>query len=401
MRIDAYSVLIVLSVLVVLSYVFNFLAAALKIPSVLLLIASGIGLKYAADHFNLILPLESILLEILGVTGLIFIVLEASLDLKLERRKLPLIMRAFLSAFVLLGFTAGFIALLFSYYYDVSFKLGLVHAIPLSVISSAIAIPSVQTMSEDKREFVIYESTFSDILGIIAFNYFITEHTEGLSSILNFGWDFILVIIISIISTVALVFLLNHAKGHVRFFLTFAIIILIYSFSKYLHLPSLILVLCFGMVLNNFRLFNHPIIQRLVSFDRLAEVSKELKMMTNETAFIIRTFFFLLFGYSIDLQLLRSQQVLWMGGAIIVITILGRFIFLRYLLKIKSTPLMLIAPRGLITVLLFYSIPEHLRMEKLSEGILFIVIVLTGLIMTLGLLLNRQAPKDNIEDAIQ
>jgi hypothetical protein len=70
------------------------------------------------------------------------------------------------------------------------------------------------------------------------------------------------------------------------------------------------------------------------------------------------------------------------------------------LLKINSTPLALIAPRGLITILLFYSIPKEQRLEQLSEGVLFIVIVLTGLAMTLGLLLTKQSPTEKIEDVI-
>lgn len=295
MKIDAYSILITISVLVVFSYIFNYLSGKLKVPSVLLLIAAGIGLKYAADNFNLKLPPTQTLLEILGITGLIFIVLEASLDLSIQKNKLPLIGRAFLSALALLGFTSGLIAFIFSKYYEVDFQQALVHAIPLSVISSAIAIPSVRAMEERKKEFVIYESTFSDILGIIAFNFFLTQHESGISSVFSFSWDIILILFISVISTGFLIFLLNHATAHIRFFLTFAILILTYSLAKFLHLPSLILVLCFGLVLNNFRLFDYPFVHTFLSFDRLSDVTKELKLMTAETAFIIRTFFFLLF----------------------------------------------------------------------------------------------------------
>lgn len=89
-----------------------------------------------------------------------------------------------------------------------------------------------------------------------------------------------------------------------------------------------------------------------------------------------------------------------MGLIIIAISATLRFIFLRFSLKIKSTLLLLTAPRGLITILLFYSIPENERLINLSEGVLFIVIVFTGLIMTLGLLVNKQDPKENIEDVI-
>ncbi len=400
MKIDAYSILIVLSVLVVISYLFNYLSGKLKIPSVLLLIGSGVGLKYMAEAFHLNLPQTQTLLEILGVTGLIFIVLEASLDLKIERAKLTIIGRAFLSAFVLLFVTAGLMALIFTVFYQTNFKQALIHAIPLSIISSAIAIPSVSSLEQEKKEFVIYESTFSDILGIIAFNYLLSEHSSGLAAIVGFSRDLILIFIISIFSTGALLFLLNHATTSVRFFLTFAIIILTYSIAKYYHLPSLVLVLCFGVVLNNFRLFDFPIVRRLLSFEKLNDVSRELKMMTSETAFVIRTFFFLLFGYSINLLLLASKDVILVGFIVMGLIISLRFIFLKYLLRVNSTALTLIAPRGLITILLFYGIPASQRLEALSEGVLFIVIVFTGLMMTVGLLTNRANPNERVEDVI-
>lgn len=400
MKVDAYSILIILSVLVVLSYIFNYLSSLLKIPSVLLLIASGIGLNYAASQLHMQLPPTKTLLEILGITGLIFIVLEASLDLSIQRSKLPLIGKAFMSALILLSFSAGLIALLFSTYYNTSFQQAVIHAIPLSVISSAIAIPSVQRMTEDKKEFIVYESTFSDILGIIAFNYFLASYDSGLAALFSFSWDIILILFISVISTAFLVFLLSHATTHIRFFLTFAILILTYSAAKHFHLPSLILVLCFGLVLNNFHRINFPFIHKVLPFTRLTDVSKELKLMTAETAFIIRTFFFLLFGYSINLSLLVSSEVLVIGISIIAITLLLRFAFLRYFLKINSAPLTLIAPRGLITILLFYSIPDDQKLQGLSEGVLFIVIVFTGVMMTIGLLLNKNSPAEKAEDVI-
>jgi len=397
MKLDAYSILIILSVLVVLSYIFNYLAGKLRIPSVLLLLASGVGLQFAASSFGFQLPPTKTLLEMLGITGLIFIVLEAALDLTLERKKLPLISRAFISALVQMSVTSGIIGYLFSSYYHVDFRQALVHAIPLSVISSAIAIPSVQKMDPEKREFVIYESTFSDILGIILFNFIIINSSSGFGSVLQFSWSMVLIVIISVVSTAFLIFLLNHSTSHVRFFLTFAILILTYSLAKFLHLPSLILVLVFGLFLNNFRLLNYPIIRNFFSFERLTDVTKEMKLMTAETAFIIRTFFFLLFGYSINLVSLKNWEVVIIGFVIITVIILFRLFFLRLFLKITSAPLMLIAPRGLITILLYYSIPEQQRIQNLSEGVLFVVIVLSGIMMTIGLMLHKETPESQLE----
>ncbi len=400
MKIDAYSILVLFSILVVLSYLFNYLSGKLHIPSVLLLILSGIGLRLLGDEFEILLPQSRITLEILGVSGLILIVLEASLELKITREKLRLIGLALLSAFALLGITALITALIFKSYYGAGFRQAMLHAIPLSVISSAIAIPSVSSLEDQRREFVVYESTFSDILGILAFNYFLVDHSTGLGAIAGFSWDLVLIVVISVLSTVLLVFLLNHSMSHVRFFLTFAVIVLVYSLAKYFHLPSLILVLCFGLVLNNFNSFGFPIVHRFISFGKLADVAKELKVMTTETAFIIRTFFFLLFGYTINLALITTQEVLVTGFGFILLTIILRFIFIHYFLKIRSTPLSLIAPRGLITILLFNSIPVTDRIESLSEGVLFVVIGLTSIVMTIGLLISHAQAKEKIEDTI-
>jgi Kef-type K+ transport system membrane component KefB len=320
--------------------------------------------------------------------------------LTISKEKLPLIARALSSAAVLLGVTSGLIALIFMSFYETSFKQALIHAIPLSIISSAIAIPSVKSLEHSTREFVVYESTFSDVLGIIFFNIVLTDHTSGWNSLVNFSWELTLIFAISILSTSFLIFLLNHSASRIRFFLVFAILILTYSVAKSWHLPSLILVLIFGLVLNNFGLLDYRITRKVFNFERISEISREIRLMTIETAFIIRTFFFLLFGYSINLALLANTEVMWVGALIIAITLLLRFLFLRYFLRIYSASLMLITPRGLITILLFYSIPVGQRMEKLSEGVLFIVIGFTAVMMTVGLLIDKETAKERMEEII-
>jgi hypothetical protein len=41
-------------------------------------------------------------------------------------------------------------------------------------------------------------------------------------------------------------------------------------------------------------------------------------------------------------------------------------------------------PRGLITILLFYSIPQVHQLSKFKEGILFFIILVTSVIMMVG-----------------
>jgi hypothetical protein len=49
-------------------------------------------------------------------------------------------------------------------------------------------------------------------------------------------------------------------------------------------------------------------------------------------------------------------------------------------------PELYVAPRGLITILLFYSIPPELSLGIISEGVLFFVIMISSIIMMFGLM---------------
>jgi len=390
-----YTILIGLSLAVVLSYLFDLAARATKVPSVLLLLLAGIGINQAVAYWNVPLHLPSVLLQILGIVGLILIVLEGSLDLRLTRDKIPVIRRSFLAAVLMLLVQAGAIAgLLHLYVAGASWQSCLANAVPLAVISSAVAIPSVAGLSGEKQEFIIYESTFSDILGIMLFNFALQEDFAQGVSIITFGRDVVAILVVAVVSTVALAFLLGRLRGHIKFFLLFAFLVLMYSLAKQFHLSSLVLVLVFGLAVNNADLFlRGPRLQRWLHPDQLASELTQLKSLTAESAFLVRTFFFLVFGFSITLANLISGNLLLQGLLIVAVLTFIRFLYLKYVARTDLIPELFIAPKGLITVLLFYSIPDHLHLGEISENILFMVILLTGLLMMLGLQLTRTAPE--------
>ena len=171
----AYTLVIAASVIVIVSYFYNLIAKRFNVPSVLLLIITGIIIKQAMNYFDVGRIDWFPYLEILGIVGLIMIVLEAALDLKLEREKMPLIGKSFLIALVGLVISsavAAFIIMLILP--DFSWLTAMIYAVPLSILSSAIIIPSVGFLPQKKKEFCIYESTFSDILGIMFFYFLIS-----------------------------------------------------------------------------------------------------------------------------------------------------------------------------------------------------------------------------------
>ena len=139
------------SLIVIISFVFNFISKATNIPSVLMLMVLGVAVQFLVPDLDTEDPLIKNTLKIVGKIGLILIVLEAALDLKLNRDKVGLIIRSFLVALFALGLSSVLIAFCIQWFLDASFYKALVYAVPLSIMSSAIIIPSVSSLSEEKK----------------------------------------------------------------------------------------------------------------------------------------------------------------------------------------------------------------------------------------------------------
>ena len=73
--------IIIVSSVVVISYIFSILSKYIRVPSVLLLLAAGISARVITQNYGLNIVFPEHLTEILGSVGLIMIVLEAGLDL--------------------------------------------------------------------------------------------------------------------------------------------------------------------------------------------------------------------------------------------------------------------------------------------------------------------------------
>ncbi len=403
---DPYNLLILFSILTLVSYVFNIISDKLKVPSVILLLCTGILFKELSLIYQIKIPALKTPLELLGIIGLIMIVLEGSLDLKIDKNKSEIILKSFLAGALVLLFTSFLISIILFYLGKLGFRTALVYAVPMGVISSAIAIPTASNLSQEKKEFITYESTFSDILGIMLFNYVIAEELLTWTSLKVFGWSFLLILYISVSSTLALLWLSKYLKSHLRVLPILSLLVLLYALAKLIHLPSLFLILTFGLVFNNISIIVEKIpkdiqgtVLRIFDFEKLSSVGIELKSMTRELAFLIRTFFFLMFGYTIDLSLITSGEVVLIGSLIIGGILAIRYFFLRFILKSRIFPELFIAPRGLITILLFYSIPVHFKNENFNEGVLIFVIVASSMIMMLGILLSGKEFK--VEDELQ
>ncbi len=402
-----YYIIIASSIIIILSYLFNRISEKSSIPSVLLLIVLGvlgrelIGL-FGVEKQQILEIFERIkILEVLGTLGLILIVLEAALELKIAKEKFKLITKSFviaLSGLLMCMFSIA--GILYGSFKGMDWSTALVYATPLSILSSAIVIPSVINLNEKDEEFHIYESTFSDILGIMIF-YFLVELLKPTSNIMaagDFTFGLVVTIITSVILSYVLIYVFQNLETKVKLFLMISVLFLLFSVGKLMHLSSLLIILVFGLILNNYKLFFVGKLKNYLRPMAIENIKETFLMITIESAFVIRTFFFVIFGFSIALSTLWDIRVAIVSIAILIIVYATRFItFLPYKHENLKRAVS-IAPRGLITLLLFYSIPEEFYFEDFKSGILLFVIIVTSLVMTTGLLKKDEKKSEDVSE---
>jgi len=394
------SILIVLPLLIVFSYLFDLIARKTKFPAVILLMFTGILIRtgttlYGFTEFSF---LEN-LIPVLGTIGLILIVLEGALELDIKREKLPVILKGFFAAGIILLLNVIGVYLLFYHFLGIGHQAAVIYAIPLSIISSAVAIPSSVSLFERDKEFVVYESTFSDILGIMLFNYAIRQFETNqvlvsAESIVGLGLQIIGVIVVSLFITFCLFQLLQKIEHHVKFFLILALLVLVYALGKFFHLPALVTIFIFGLFLSNVKALLPNFMKRNLDLEETQKGLHEFHILTAESTFLVKTFFFLFFGFSINLSEFTTLDPLLYG-----LVIFGAMWGIRYLyftattFKLKPSPLVFISPRGLISILLFLQISEVSFMEGvisvIDERVLLVVILASMLIMTKGTMKKR------------
>ena len=399
-------ILFVLPLLIIFSYLFDAFSRKTKFPSVILLMATGIIFRFfiSFSGYDDFAFLDN-LIPVLGTLGLILIVLEGALELEINRKKMPLILKGFLAALVILIANIFALQWVFENIFGIQNTIAVLFAIPLSIISSAVAIPSAASLIDKEREFIIYESTFSDILGIMIFNYAIRQFESdqvlvGAEPLISLVLQILGVIMISLLITYVLFRLMQQIDHNVKFFLILALLILVYAFGKLLHLPALVTIFIFGIFMSNVKSLLPRFLRNYLDLDATRKEIQEFHILTAESTFLVRTFFFLFFGFSIQLSNFKSIIPFFYGLIIFLIMFFIRYMYITFTsLKIKPSPLVYMSPRGLISILLFIQLKDvsfiSLDQSPIDERVLLIVILSSMLVMLLGTM-KKQKDKEEI-----
>ena len=198
--------------------------------------------------------------------------------------------------------------------------------------------------------------------------------------------NIVITIIISVAISYAMVILFQRLVGDVNLYVNRCTGLAL-CYCKQMHLSSLVIILVFGLTINNSKLFFIGKLKDFIDESMIKSILKDLHLVTRESAFVVRTFFFVVFGTTIDLRALLNLEILLVSLLIVAVFYVSRYVLLKVFFLKKSIFLeFFITPRGLITVLLFFSIPAELTLDAFNADIILITILATSFIMTWGLI---------------
>ncbi len=372
------------SALLLFAYLLDILGRRYRLPSVVLLIVTGLVARHALDRMDVVLEGVDLIVPIVGTVGLILIVLEGALDLEVSADRAPMIVKAGISAVAGVVLCTIAFAALFHFVLGYAPYLSVLAAIPFAVISSAVAIPSATGLADAPRAFVIYESSLSDIVGVLVFfAVLISEGNPGTFALELFGGG-ALSIAVALAASLGLYAIVNKADGHVRFLPMLAGLVCLYAIGKAMHLSPLVFVLVAGLVIGNPHLLDRwPRLKRLHSPDYQRTV-REFKGVVAELTFATKSLFFLLLGYWTDVTALLEPLAWGIAAACIGFVFVSRRLALRALRVDDAASLTWIAPRGLITVLLFLTAAETGTLDAFPFGALMLAVLATSSLVALA-----------------
>jgi Kef-type K+ transport system membrane component KefB len=384
----ALPIIIALCILMLFAYVFDITSARTKIPPVILLFALGWSVNQAAVIFDFDIPDLTTVLPFLGTIGLVLIVLEGSLEIDFDTSKLSFVGKTIMVAIIPVLVISFSLAYALQFFLVIDFKVALLNAIPLAIISSAIAIPSVQNIRYQNREFVTYESSVSDIFGVLLFNFLLEKKIMNVKTLGLFFGEIVMILIVTFFATIMLAFLISKIRHHVKFAPIILMIVLIFAVSELYHLPALIFILLFGLFIGNLNQLKQSVFVKKLHTKSFKREIKKFKELTMELTFLIRTLFFLVFGFLIETnELVNSETLIWSISITAGIFLL-RALVLR-IFKINLLPLVFISPRGLVTILLYLSIPASMNIPLINDSLIIQVIIFTSLALMLGMLTSK------------
>ncbi|MBC8311571.1 MAG: cation:proton antiporter [Candidatus Marinimicrobia bacterium] len=356
-----------IGLIIFVAHFFTALFERTRVPDVLPLIFIGILIGpvfgiLAPDDFGYVGPL-------LSAVALALMLFEGGSHLTLDILKTSLKDCVILTLATFI-FTVLITTCIAHYLMDMDIMPALFIGVVLGSISPAVVVPIVRMLglSENTKSTLVVESAITDVLSIIIALGVLKTFQAGHKTIMEFiGTNLIATMAMSLLvgfggAVIWSTILEKIRKFPNTIFTSLAFIFLLYGLSEILGYSGPISVLIFGVVLANSKKIPLNIVQKFGA-DHLTEFTSIEKTLFSEVIFLVKTFFFIFLGMSIQFG---NFKILFMG-ILLTLLIYGGRLFLSRLLISKETSnseaamISFIIPKGLAAAVLA-EVPMHLSL---------------------------------------
>jgi cell volume regulation protein A len=387
------SIIAFVGILVFLAHLFTGVFSRTKIPDVLFLIIIGVcvgpvlGLA-SPSLFGAVGPVFTII-------TLIIILFESGLTLKLRTIRSAFggaMTLAPLSFFPTMGVVAGFALWLTDVELLPAFILGAI----VGSTSEAIIIPLVRQLRvrEDTQTLLSVESSFNDVLSIVITVALVEAYVIGKFEVTSVSGDLIASFLVAIIFGVIGAFIWSILLNRIHvlknaMFTTPAFVFVIFGIVETLGFSGAIAALAFGVTLGNIESINLSIF-RPASAKEPTGLTETERVFFSEVAFLLKTFFFVYLGLSLELI---SEQLIILSFILTAVAFAFRIpatrLSLRRSLPLKDMSIVAVmVPKGLAAVVLA-SLPLQQGIlggeiiKNLTYGVVLLSIVITSFLVML------------------
>jgi cell volume regulation protein A len=390
---DIALIIALVGIIIFLAHLFTGLFNRIMVPDVLFLIVLGIVLGPILG----ILP-PSLFAEIgpiFATITLIIILLECGFTLKLStlRTAVPGALALALAVFPI---TMAIITGLALWLTDLELLPALILGAIIGSTSEAIVIPLVKQLkiAEESRVLLSVESTVTAVLSIIFALTLLDTYQLGQFQVLEVTGKLIASFLVAISLGVASAFIwslfLNRIR-HVKntMFTTAACVFVVFGLVELLGFNGPIAALAFGITLGNLKPMPLPFFKKGLRLESGGLTDME-KAFFGEIAFLLKTFFFIYLGISLEMI---STELMIIGAIFTAVVFILRLVAVRLTVG-GTTPakdvsfIAVMGPRGLTAIVLAAIVFQQgiiggELIKNLTYGIVLFSVVLTALLVLL------------------
>jgi cell volume regulation protein A len=386
-------------ILVFLAHLFTGIFSRTRIPDVILLMIIGICV---GPVLNLASPSQfGEVGPVFTTITLIIILFESGLTLKLAMLRSALtgaLMLALLSFFSTMAVIAGLAVWLADLEVLPAFILGAI----VGSTSETVVIPLLRQLGvkEETKTLLSVESSVNDVLSIVITVALVQAYVGGgtfeIASVSgNLIASFLVALVFGIIGALIWSVLLNriHAIKNAMF-TTPAFVFVIYGLVETLGFSGAIAALAFGITIGNIETIRIPIFKTMTVREPVG-LNETEKVFFSEVAFLLKSFFFIYLGLSLELI---SNELMILGAILTAVAFFLRMPAVKLSIRKPTKPrdisvMAIMIPKGLAAVVLAgLPLQQEVAGGETIQNITYAVVLFSIILTSILVLFLEKTP---------